>query len=402
MQPIDRVQLVTRRAVLRGAIAGAGTLAVSRWLGPLRALASQPSGAAARWELGNADANGVRLPAGFTSRIVARSGKRPVSSSPYAWHASPDGGACFPTDDGGWVYASNSELPHGGGGAGALRFNASGELVDAYRLLDKTTLNCAGTRTPWGTWLSCEEHKKGRVWECDPLGRTPAIVRPALGTFTHEDAAVDPRNGRVYLTEDSPDGHFYRFTPARPADAGRLDLSEGALEVSEVIGGRQEGTLRWHVVPDPSAATTPTARQVPASTEFPGSEGLVWHDGTLYFSTKFDNRIWAYDTAAESVRILYDEDRHPEPLLTGVDNVTVSPTGEVLVAEDGGDMQIVAITASGELYPILQVEGHLGSEIAGPAFDPSATRLYFSSQRGPIGLLNSGITFEVTGPFKTT
>jgi uncharacterized protein len=39
--------------------------------------------------------------------------------------------------------------------------------------------------------------------------------------------------------------------------------------------------------------------------------------------------------------------------------------------------------------------GHEGSEITGPAFDPSGTRLYFSSQRSP----TSGTTYEVTGPF---
>ena len=32
-----------------------------------------------------------------------------------------------------------------------------------------------------------------------------------------------------------------------------------------------------------------------------------------------------------------------------------------------------------------------GSEITGPAFDPSGRRLYFSSQRNP------GATYEVTG-----
>ena len=71
----------------------------------------------------------------------------------------------------------------------------------------------------------------------------------------------------------------------------------------------------------------------------------------------------------------------------------------MLVAEDGGDMQIVAITSAGEVYAMLQVMRQLGSEITGPAFDPSGTRLYFSSQRGPRGLMNEGITYEVTGPF---
>ena len=43
--------------------------------------------------------------------------------------------------------------------------------------------------------------------------------------------------------------------------------------------------------------------------------------------------------------------------------------------------------------------GHKNSEITGPAFDPSGTRLYFSSQRGKNG--SAGITYEVTGPFDT-
>ena len=63
------------------------------------------------------DENGVRMPPGFTSRIVARSGDKPVESSDYVWHASPDGGGTFSTGDGGWIYVSNSEL---GGGFGEL------------------------------------------------------------------------------------------------------------------------------------------------------------------------------------------------------------------------------------------------------------------------------------------
>ena len=58
------------------------------------------------------------LPAGFTSRIVARSGQ-PVAG--YAWHSAPDGGACF-ADGTGWIYVSNSEI-NPGGGASALRFS---------------------------------------------------------------------------------------------------------------------------------------------------------------------------------------------------------------------------------------------------------------------------------------
>jgi hypothetical protein len=58
-------------------------------------------------------------------------------------------------------------------------------------------------------------------------------------------------------------------------------------------------------------------------------------------------------------------------------------------------MQVVAVLPDGRVKPLVQVVGHDESEICGPAFDPSGTRLYFSSQRGPGG----GWTFEVQGPF---
>jgi secreted PhoX family phosphatase len=390
---------MSRREVLRCALAGTGVLLAAPLLAAAATVEPCSRLAAALHEgLQPPDANGLRLPAGFSSRVVARSGDPVLPGAKYRWHGSPDGGACYATPDGGWVYVSNAELPGGYGGVGALRFNPHGEVVDGYSILSGTSLNCAGGRTPWGTWLSCEEFPAGHVWECDPLGGTAAVMRPALGTFKHEAAAVDPDGGHIYLTEDTSDARLYRFTPSRPAQGPQLDLSAGALEVAEVVGGKT-GSVRWHPVPDPGAAKVPTARQVPQSTPFPGSEGMVYSNGTVYFVTKYDTCVWAYDTASGSLRIIYDDDRFADPVLTGVDNVVVAPGGEVLVAEDGGDMQLVAITPGGEVAPLLQVVGHIGSEIAGPAFDPSGTRLYVSSQRGRMGLASGGITYEVTGPF---
>jgi hypothetical protein len=57
--------------------------------------------------------------------------------------------------------------------------------------------------------------------------------------------------------------------------------------------------------------------------------------------------------------------------------------------------------ACSKVHPLLQVVDHFGSELAGPAFDPSGTRLYFSSPRGPGGFLHEGVTYEVEGPFAT-
>lgn len=382
-RPISRRDFLASSLATLGAFA-AGPGIVTRVLGA-PTVTDGPYG-----PLRAADANGVMLPRGFTSRIIARSGSR-VAGASYVWHDAPDGGATFVAPDGGWIYVSNSETNAPRGGAGAVHFGSDGRIVDAYRILDRTARNCAGGPTPWGTWLSCEEHDRGRVWECDPRGERAAAVRPALGVFQHESAAVDPIAKRVYLTEDQPDGRFYRFTPE-----GYPSLEAGLLEVADVS---PNGRTQWRTVPDPLAKDVPTRRQVVQSTRFAGGEGTWYDAGVVYFTTKGDNRVWAYDTRGERLSVLYDESKMRGAPLTGVDNVTVSRAGDVLVAEDGGNLEIVMITPDEEVVRLLRVVGgaHSGSEITGPAFDPSGKRLYFSSQRG----YGRGVTFEVRGPFRT-
>ncbi|MDO8895247.1 alkaline phosphatase PhoX [Nitrosomonas sp.] len=383
-----------RRKLLQYGFMGLGTFFGNALLpSPLKA-ASLSLSLAARGELLPPDQNGVRLPAGFTSRIVARSGQ-PLFG--YTWHAAPDGGAVFATPDGGWIYVSNSELGNQAGGVGALRFNVQGEIIGAYSILNQTNRNCAGGRTPWQTWLSCEEIDKGRVWECDPFGRKTAQVRSALGVFRHEAVAVDTRNMQLYLTEDQPDGCLYRYTARSFDAAGNPDLEDGFLEVAEVIEG-PIGAVRWHTLPDSQAITTPTRKQVASSTRFNGGEGIWYHQGIIYFTTKGDDRVWAYTVQQHHLSVVYNAALYLRPVLTGVDNIITNATGDLLVAEDGGDMQIVVLTA-GKVLPLLQVAGHDRSEITGPAFSPDGSRLYFSSQRGKTGRNEDGITFEITGPF---
>ncbi len=338
-----------------------------------------------------ANEHGLRLPEGFSSRIVARS-RETVGSSDYLWHAAPDGGATYSTEDGGWIYVSNSEIRILGG-VGAIRFNAQGDIVDAYSILDRTQKNCAGGITPWHTWLSCEEVERGQVYECSPWGDQEAIHRPALGTFQHEAVAVDLVHGHLYLTEDESDGALYRFTADQLNADGYPHLASGLLEVASVS---DEGQVTWLTVPDPLyTGEQPTRYQVPEVSPFNGGEGIWYFESVIYFSTKGDNRVWAYHTDTSQLEIIYDGNGN----LSGVDNLTVSCCGDVLVAEDGGNMQIVAIAPNGELKTLVQVEGQDDSEITGPAFDPSGTRLYFSSQRGASGQSADGITYEISGPF---
>lgn len=394
--------MISRRELLALGFAATGaSVCIPSFAAPARvaqARLSRGAGLAHLGPLEGPDANGVLLPAGFRSRIVARSGERPVAHREFVWHAAPDGGATFAAEDGGWIYVSNAELLNDAGGASALRFDVSGEVVDAYSILSGTTLNCAGGLTPWGTWLSCEEHLSGLVWECDPHGKVAARPLPALGAYTHEAVAVDPKTMQLYLTEDLPDGRLYRFTPERVDSSGRPDLAIGLLEAAQITRER-DGLVRWRRVPDPSGKSRATRYQAAGTTGFYGGEGCWYADGSVYFTTKGDGRVWVYDIGRKRVRVIYDAARHSRPVLTGLDNVTVASTGDVLVAEDDGDMQIVAIGADGRVAPIVQVPGHRYSEVAGPAFDPSGTRLYFSSQRGLGGRARDGMTFEVTGPF---
>jgi uncharacterized protein len=335
------------------------------------------------------DLNGMQLPAGFTAREIARSGVE-VARCGYVWHVAPDGAACFSRPNGGWVYVSNSEVTDGLGGAASIEFDRSGTIVAAGSILAGTSFNCSGGATPWNTWLSCEETATGLVWECDPVGKRPARALPALGRFLHEAAAVDPRTGEVYLSEDDPAGRLYRFRPRHPGD-----LREGSLSAAQVVDGRLQWLPADPTKPDRQDATTP----------FNGGEGLWVERRLLYFTSKGDKRVWRIDLDKQRITLLFDGEIAPSRALNAVDNVMVHRrSADVFVAEDGGNMELCMLsrhhrTQRLTVAPFLRLLGHDTSEVTGPAFNPSGDRLYVSSQRGADG--TTGVTYEIRGPFRT-
>ena len=105
---------LSKRMFLKQGLCGVGVYGVGAlWSNVLLSGCSNHQGLL----LQSADANGVRLPVGFSARIVAQSGQAVMSGQSYSWHDAPDGGACFAIENGGWVYVSNSELNDIGGEA---------------------------------------------------------------------------------------------------------------------------------------------------------------------------------------------------------------------------------------------------------------------------------------------
>lgn len=409
------------------------------------------------------------LPAGFRYRIVSTAGT--LMSDGLRVPGHHDGMAAFARDDGRIALVCNHELGLGGqrvsafrdgvdrisedqaelfydfgmgqtpgtGGTTTTIYNpATGETERQFLSLAGTEINCAGGRTPWNSWLSCEEcfkspggspgdqyireKRHGYVFEvsADADGLVKAEPLKALGRFEHEATAVQPATGIVYLTEDKHDSLLYRFLPSKPGE-----LAAGGRLQALVVRGRErlqthnwtEQTVRpgqamqvdWidldDTDPDENDLRLRGAERGAAT--FARGEGLTVADDAFAFACTIGGparlgQIFLYTPSAHegterevstpgTLTLLTEA--QPSTILRNADNLTMAPWGDLVACEDtDGHCGLVGIRPDRTMYR-LAMSSYSDSELAGVCFSPDGKTLFVNIQY-------PGTTVAISGPWQ--
>ena len=222
---------------------------------------------------------GIRLSTGMTVRVLARANQKvlltngTMSSIPF--HSMPDGAAVFSLPNG-YVYVSNSEMKEYEGGVYAVYFDNDGNVIDYKMLLSGTKRNCSGGKTPWNTWISCEEFGNGQCWQVDPDPDSQYHEQPQKtvlgekgGAF--ESVAVDnsdPAAPIFFVTEDAEYGALRRY---RANGTGWDALHQEDVGSFDYLEFLDDNTFHW---------TTNLGRARNSQAEhFRNVEGIDYFDG---------------------------------------------------------------------------------------------------------------------------
>jgi secreted PhoX family phosphatase len=370
------------------------------------------------------------LAEGFSYRILDRTSD-PMSDG-FKVPGLPDGMGCFDLGDGKLALMRNHELsgltnigpypaeqpapleaydPATHGGVTRLVVDASTfEPVSSNLVLVGTTRNCAGGWSPWG-WLTCEEAvdaTHGYVFVCSPHAErvAPPVKLPWYGHMYHEAAVVDPRSYAGYVTEDRPDGCFYRFLPDDPKTPfiGRFQAlgiaGQPLFDTTTGLTSGQALDVSWVDLPNPDPRDDSlrwTAKDLGAAIVCRG-EGIWYQGGIIYFTaTSGGNagkgQIFALEPSREGGNLVVVADSTGVDMLDGPDSITVAPWGDVLVTEDSvsglGQSRLLGITPEGEMYVIART---LLGELSSLCFSPDGRAMFLS-------IFHQGVTVVVTGPF---
>ena len=416
------------------------------------------------------------LPEGFSYRVVQRAGDS--MSDGLVAPRNMDGMACFRLDGDRVALVRNHELSprhmdQGAFGEGhkladridpklAYDRNQDGRILpggtttliydvrrqrleESYLSLAGTSTNCAGGRTPWNSWLTCEEivrsagpnadgHtiQQSHGWVFDVPAAKKGLAEPipitGMGRFKHEAVAIDPRTGIAYLTEDEVDGRclFYRFLPVdrrAPLKGGRLQAL-GFKDRSDSRNWKDDAPWspgEWRDAVwidlegvDNTAYDLRDRGHAKGAAWFARGEGIVFGEGELYFTCtsggpKQLGQILRYRPsrfegdpreAAEPGRLqLFVEPDDPQ-VMKMCDNLVLSPAGHLVVCEDKGIMDggdyLRGVTPEGRIYSIgrlvLPVGGLSATELAGACFSPDGSTLFVNSY-------SPGFTLAITGPW---
>jgi secreted PhoX family phosphatase len=368
------------------------------------------------------------LPEGFSYRVLSRAGERMHDG--YHVPGNPDAMGVFATDAG-LVLMRNHEVMPGDRAKGPYPpgVNAPTAAYDAAAyggvtrvVLDPDTLairrqelalcgthwNCAGGLSPWG-WLTCEEifaPDHGYVFLAPHTAHGLTHARPLkqFGHFRHEAASIDPATSIAYLTEDREDAALYRFLPgdrARPFE-GRLQalrvIGQPGFDVNVLPVGRAL-PIDWVDVPDPDSRQDDVRLQARArgAARFARTEGLWLTEREAFVCATAGGpiargQILCLDHASrpQTLRVVAQSD---DPnVLDMPDNITVAPSGDLYIAEDGLEGNYLRrITPDGHVVDFAR-NALSASELTGPCFSPDGETLF-------INLQHDGLTLAVRGPF---
>ena len=314
-------------------------------------------------------------------------------------------------------------------------------LESDHLVLTGTVANCAGGKTPWGSWLTCEEQMlkpeegpgkyHGFVFEtpASATGLIDAVPLKAMGRFAHEAAAVDPATGIVYLTEDDRSALFYRFIPEVPDDLAK----GGKLQALAISGwksavtnnwpqdwggggpGRvkqgQEFEIYWIDLDDVESPDADLAERGHAAgaAYFCRGEGMDYgirpgsNIGEIFFNctqggAQRTGQVWRYtpEGAADEngkLTLLYESPGADR--MDMCDNLALAPWGDLILCEDGpGDQYLRGLTTDGQIYDLARNAHKDQSEFCGACFSPDGRTMFVNVQE-------PGYTYAIKGPWES-